>query len=60
MVREGVDAVIEVTAKVAVFHMLFQVAMGGANQAELRLDGLGASNPEKGAGFQQAQQFDLQ
>jgi len=58
--RYDMDAVIEVFPKISLFHQLFQVLVGGHDDAGIGFQGLCVPHPFKAAVLQDAQQFDLQ
>ena len=56
---EGVDAEHQVFAEGALFDHFFEVAVGGADHADVDVDGLVITEPSDVAGFEDPQQFGL-
>src|SRR5260370_5238772 len=56
---EGVDAEIQVLAKLVAADHGSQIAVGGAQNTDVGAEGLRLADPANLAGFQEAQQFDL-
>ncbi len=56
---EYVEAVVEVGAEVAFFHELHEVAIGGGEEADVDLDGLGAADALEFAFLKNAQELGL-
>ena len=58
--RHDIDAVIEVGAEIVARHGLFQIAVGGADDAHIDLQRLGAADALEFALLQHAQQLGLE
>ena len=60
MDRENVQAIVEIATEFAIQHHLFEIAVGGGDQAHVGLDQLVAAQTFKFLLLQHAQQFGLQ